>query len=151
MRKKCGVIFWRFMLFAFIGLLLEVTLGAVMGLFDGNYSLSGRTSLWMILDYGLLGVLLMPIKAGLLKYRFPLLARGVVYMLAIYVVEYVSGTVFTAAGLRIWSYEHLRYQLHGQIALAFAPLWYFLGISAELIYGKIDACARILANQMPAD
>lgn len=146
MRKRMGVIVWRFMLYAFMGLLLEVTMGAVLDLCRGQFNLRGSTSLWMILDYGLLGVLLMPIKAGLLKCRFPLLARGLVYMLGIYAVEYVSGTLFTAAGLHIWDYSDLSYNLQGQVALVYAPIWYLLGIAAELMFDRVDACAHVLAG-----
>ncbi len=56
--RAIAVAVWRFMLFACIGLLMEVTLGAVVGLVHGDYNLRGSTCLWMILDYGLLGVLL---------------------------------------------------------------------------------------------
>ncbi len=141
------VVFWRFMLFAFMGLLLEVTLVAMMGLRKGDYNLRGFTSLWMIIDYGLFGVILMPIREQLVRFRLPFLARGVVYMLLIYLVEYVSGALFTAAGLRVWDYHgSYQYQLHGHIALAYAPLWYGLGLFAEKIYPRMDACARILAH-----
>lgn len=142
--RAIAVAVWRFMLFACIGLLMEVTLGAAVGLVHGDYNLRGSTCLWMILDYGLLGVLLAPIRDRLIRLRVPLLARGVVYMLLIYMVEYISGVIFTAAGLHIWDYHCHTYQLHGHIALVYAPLWYVLGLFAECIYGKIHACAEIL-------
>ncbi len=141
------ICFWRFMLFACMGLLLEVTLCAVLGLFRGSFLLRGRTSLWMIFDYGLFAIILMPIKHRLVTWRLPFLARGVVYMLLIYLVEYVSGALFTAVGLRVWNYQgDYQYQLHGHIALAYAPLWYGLGLVAEKIYDRMDACARIFAQ-----
>jgi uncharacterized membrane protein len=144
-RRQVLIGCWRFMLYAFLGLLLEVTLGAVISLSEGKYTLRGNTSLWMLLDYGLFGVILMPIKQRLVLFRLPLLIRGIIYMLLIYAVEYLSGTLFTAFGLHIWSYHHHQYHLHGQIALNYAPLWYCLGLFAELIYGRIDACAQILS------
>lgn len=147
--KNYRIIFWRFMLYAFFGLLLEVTSGAIIGLFNGNFNLRGNTSLWMILDYGLLGVLLMPIKAKLVKYGLSFLFRGIVYMLCIYAVEYISGILFTAMGLKIWDYHNHQYNLHGQIALVYAPVWYFLGLGAELLYKRIDTCAKVLAGYDP--
>lgn len=108
----------------------------------------GVSSPWMIIDYGLLAILLMPIADFLKKHKLPLLARAVVYMLCIYTVEYISGRIFTAAGLRIWDYSKLPYNLHGQIALYYAPLWYLIGIGAELIYPKVDMCSLALAGKL---
>ena len=147
MKKTYKVVLWRFLLFAFVGLLFEVIFGAIGSLFQGSLNLRGSTSLWMIFDYGLFGIILMPIKKGLVKLKFPLLARALVYMLVIYAVEYISGAIFTSLGLEIWSYRGLKYNLHGHIALIYAPLWYGLGIFAELIYGKVDACAKVLADK----
>lgn len=137
---------WRFLLYGFLGLLLEVAMGAVVKIFSGDFNLRGSTSLWMIFDYGLFGLLLMPIKKLLERLKAPLPVRAVVYMLLIYFVEYVSGTLFTAMGLRIWDYSGHRYQLNGHISLVYAPLWYCLGMYAEVIYNKINACANALAN-----
>ncbi len=145
--RSFRVIFWRFMIYALLGLLLEVTMGAVVNFYHGNPNLRGCTSIWMILDYGLLGIVLMPIRSILLRIKFPLLARAIIYMLAIYLVEYVSGRIFTACGLKIWDYSHMKYQLHGQIALAYAPVWYCLGMTAELIYPKINAIAQLLSRK----
>jgi len=70
-----------------------------------------------------------------------------VYMLLIYLVEYVSGIIFTwGFGLRVWSYEGIPYNLHGQIMLYSAPVWFALGLCAEYVHGKVDAVAVLLSR-----
>lgn len=134
----------RFLLFAGIGLLLEVFFTASMQLSRGNWNMHGRTSPWMMLDYGLLGVALMPIARPLIRHGIPLPVRAAVYAVGIYTVEYVSGVLFTACGLRIWDYSHLPLSLHGQITLLYAPLWYGLGLVVEWLHARVDACAGML-------
>ena len=141
----------RFLLFALLGLLLEVFLGAGQHLYRGDWNLRGSTSPWMMLDYGLLGLVVMPLARLLSRGGFPLAARALVYMLGIFLVEYVSGTVFTWCGLQIWSYRDLPYNLHGQIALVFVVPWYLLGLSAEFLNRKLDACAVTLVRGFTAE
>lgn len=135
----------RFVLFALLGLLLEVFFTASGSLLRGNWNMRGHTSPWMMLDYGLLGVLVLPISGRLKAWHVPLVARAVVYMLLIFLVEYVSGMIFThLLGLRIWDYSQMRYNLHGQIVLSYAPFWFLLGLFAEHLHRKIDAFAVVL-------
>lgn len=141
----------RFFLFALLGLLMEVFFTATFAGIGGNINLRGHTSPWMMIDYGLLGVVLLPIKGALVSWGFPLAARAFVYMVGIFVVEYVSGLVFVAFGLKIWDYSHLPYNLHGQITLLYAPFWYALGLGVELLHRKIDAIAVLLLRGLEAD
>lgn len=141
----------RFLLFAWLGLLIEVHFTALGSLTGGDWNLRGHTSPWMMLDYGLLGILLMPIARPLIARGVPLVLRAMVYMLGIFAVEYVSGMIFTACGLRIWNYSHLPYNLHGQITLLYAPLWWGLGLAVEAIYRRIDAFAVVLLRGLSAE
>jgi len=135
----------RFLIFALGGMLGEVFYGALLHGWGGNWNLHGQSSPWMMLDYGLLGVILMPIATRLKGWGLPLAARAFVYMTLIYFVEYVSGIIFTwGLGLRVWSYEGIPYNLHGQIMLYSAPIWYVLGLCAEYLYHKVDAIAVML-------
>jgi uncharacterized membrane protein len=141
----------RFLLFAWLGLLLEVHFTALGSLAKGDWNLRGQTSPWMMLDYGLLGILLMPIAQPLIARGVPLVLRAAIYMLGIFVVEYVSGMIFTAFGLRIWNYSHLPYNLHGQITLLYAPLWWGLGLVVETLYRRIDAFAVVILRGVSAE
>ena len=43
----------RFFLFALLGLLMEVFFTAASELLDGDWNMHGKTSPWMMIDYGL--------------------------------------------------------------------------------------------------
>lgn len=142
----------RFLIFGFGGMLGEVLYGAALQLWRGNWNLHGSSSPWMMLDYGLLGLILMPVAMPLIKRGIPLPVRAFLYMLLIYLVEYVSGIIFTwGFGLRVWSYEGIPYNLHGQIMLYSAPIWYVLGLCAEYLYRKVDAVAVLLLHGISAE
>jgi len=141
----------RVILFALLGLLMEVFFTAAFQLKDGNWNMHGKTSPWMMLDYGLLGILLMPIARPLINRGVPLVLRAAVYMIGIFIVEYFSGLIFVAFGLVIWDYSHYPYNLHGQITLLYAPAWYFLGLWVETLYRNIDAMAATIQHQLKAE
>ncbi|MBN2377498.1 MAG: hypothetical protein JXD22_13940 [Sedimentisphaerales bacterium] len=143
--------FIRFMIFGLLGLLFEVTLGAILRLKGGNYNLRGSTSIWMILDYGLLGLVLMPIARPLIKRKIPLPFRAVVYMLGIYLVEFVSGWLFDICSIEIWDYSNYSWNLYGYITLWYLPLWYAIGLVAEYLYRKVDLCAVVLLSGRDAE
>ena len=106
----------------------------------------------MVFDYGLLGVALMPIARPLIKRGVPLPLRAFLYMLAIFFVEYTSGLLFhKVMPLHVWDYSHLPYNLHGQIALVFVIPWYVIGISAEYLHKRVDACAIVLTRGLSAE
>ena len=152
MSTQCKRVFVRFLLFALLGLLIEVFFGGISGLFKGSYRMVGKTSAWMMLDYGLLGVFCLPIQNSLKKRGMPLPVRAIGYMLLIFVVEYFSGLVFNKYfGLRIWDYEHLGYDLHGQITLLYTPFWYILGFALEPLHRLIDACAVVMVRGLSGD
>lgn len=144
--------FTRFMIFALGGLLGEVFFTAAGRAFHGDWNLHGHTSPWMMIDYGLFGVILMPVANLLIRKGVPLPVRAFFYMLVIYAVEYTSGIIFTwGLGLRIWDYSYLPYNLHGQITLYTAPVWYALGFLAEYLYRKVDAIAVLLLRGVTAE
>ncbi len=138
-------ILYRFVLFGLLGLVFEVFFGAVWHLKNGNWNMHGSSSPWMIFDYGLLGIVLMPIAKPLIQRNIPLPLRAVVYMLGIFLVEFISGWLFDLCGLQIWSYKSLPYNLCGYIALMYVPIWYGVGLAAEFLYRKIDRITLVLA------
>lgn len=141
----------RVVLFALLGLLVELFFTALGALLKGNINFSGHSSPWMMLDYGILGLLVGPMAGVMKRKRLPLLIRAAVYMLGIFLVEYVSGRIFVAFGIHIWDYSHLPLNLHGQITLTYAPYWYALGLGLELLNKWIDACAVTLAGGFTAE
>lgn len=145
-------ILWRFLLFALFGLLMEVFFGATGSLIKGNWhTLRGGSSPWMMIDYGLLGVVLMPLAQPMMRRGIPLIGRAVVYMAGIFLVELVSGYVFDVVGIEVWDYSHLPLNLGGYITLTYAPFWYVLGLFVEAIYRRLDAMATVVARGLCAD
>lgn len=144
-------VLWRFVIFGMMGLLCEVFQGSVWAARHGNWNLRGGTSPWMIFDYGLLGIALMPMARPLIRRRVPLPARALVYMVCIFAVEFVSGWLFDICGLEIWNYKNFKYNLRGYITPQFIPGWYFMGLVAEYLYRRVDAASLVLAARLKAD
>jgi uncharacterized membrane protein len=141
----------RFLIFGLMGLLMELLFGVAGDLIRQDWDLRGGSSLWMIIDYGLFGLILMPIARRLMAFGIPLPVRAVFYMLFIFFVEYTSGILFhKVMGIHVWNYDHLAYNLHGQIAPHFIPAWYALGLAGEWLYRRVDACALLLAKGLRA-
>ena len=141
----------RVLLFALLGLVFEVFFTDLGALLHGKIGRYGNTSLLMMLDYGLLGLAVGPIAEALKRRRVPLVLRAVVYMVGIFFIEYSSGRLFTACGWTIWDYSALKWNLHGQITLLYAPIWYGLGLGVEFLYGRVDACAAVLQRGLTAE
>jgi hypothetical protein len=141
----------RVLLFALFGLVFEVFFTDLGAILRGRIGRHGNTSLLMMLDYGLLGLAVGPLAEALKRRRVPLALRAVVYMLGIFCVEYVSGRLFTACGWNIWDYSKLKWNLHGQITLLYAPVWYCLGLWVEFLYQRVDACAAVLVRGFTAE
>lgn len=139
---------WRVLLFACLGLLLEVLFTAAWSGFEGDPTLRAHTSPWMMLDYGLLGLLIAPVSRRI--GRLPLALRAAVYMAGIFAVELASGWLFDLAGLRIWDYRSRPWNLGGYITLTYAPAWYALGLVLERLHAILDRAAASLAAARPA-
>ena len=145
MDRTSKLIFWRFVLWGLFGLLLEVIFTAIVGLVrEHHVDLVGRTSLWMMLVYGLIGLLYPPVQGLLVKLKFQRFLRAAVYMGLIFLIEYASGRVFASFGLRLWDYSDLPYNIEGHITFIYAPLWFTLGYSLEWLFPKFDRVAGCL-------
>jgi uncharacterized membrane protein len=141
----------RFLIFGMIGLLFEIFFTATLRGIRGDWNIHGMSSPWMIIDYGLLGLVLMPIAKPLIRRGVPLPVRAVIYMIGIFAVEFASGWVFEKCGLKIWDYSNLPWNLYGYITALYAPLWYVLGLAVEFLYRKVDAVAAVLARGFTAE
>lgn len=105
--------------------------------------LQGFSFLWMFPIYGLLAFCFLPLYHLIDHLSWVL--RGIVYMIGIYAIEYISGTVLTAlTGGHIWRYED-RFNYKGQITLLHAPVWFGVGLIVEKYYFWIERLSRFLA------
>ena len=111
-----------------------------------DWRLIGKTSLWMFPIYGM-GALLAPIGRGVdrwvdvrpsvvLSARERMIRHGMLYMVLIFVAEYVTGTWLRQRGFCPWDYTGRHSNIHGLIRLDFAPLWFGTGLLFEEITKK---------------
>lgn len=139
---KCGVAGWC----------LEVVFTSFHSLILRDFTMMAHTSLLMFPVYGM-GALLGPVgdlvdrwvdeplemflqyadrHAGLVK----LLRHGFLFMVLIFLMEYVSGSVFRVFGICPWDYTGCPTNIDGLIRLDFAPFWFMTGLLLEKITQK---------------
>jgi uncharacterized membrane protein len=105
--------------------------------------LAGQTYLWMFSIYGAGGF------AFELTHRlvggWPWPARGCLYMVGCFVIEYCSGwAIKRLTGSVPWDYSQARWRVHNLIRLDYAPLWFGFGLILELVQRLIDAAEPAL-------
>jgi uncharacterized membrane protein len=136
----------RFFLYGLLGWCVEVVWTAVSGRLRGgeqDWRLRGQTSLWMFPIYGLLAPLYEPAHDSLR--HWPWFMRGMIYLLGIWLVEYVSGWLLRRlTGKCPWDYSHLRGHLHGLIAWEYAPVWFLFGLALEPVHDFLVRITPVL-------
>ena len=96
-----------------------------------NFSATSTTSIWMFFIYGS-AALFVPMIELLLP--LPMFIRGLIYMLCIFAVEYIAGTVMKSAKICPWDYSASKYSVQGVIRLDYAPAWFAAGLIFEFVY-----------------
>lgn len=135
---------WLFIVFGILGIFGEVLFTGIMGLIKTRkWRLNGESFIWMFPIYGLIAFLFVPLYqqiAGLTWFF-----RGLVYLIAIWVAEYITGTFLTKlTGGHIWQYTG-KFQLHGQIHFLYAPVWFTIGLLVEKYYNDLEQLGLWLA------
>ena len=128
---------WLFIVFGILGVFGEVIFTALGNLLKTRkMRLNGESYIWMFPIYGLIAFLFPPFNQLIAGWSW--IARGCAYMVAIYVVEYMTGTFLTKLiGSHIWHYTG-KYNLHGQIQLVHAPVWFIVGLLVEKYYNDME-------------
>lgn len=136
---KCGVAGWC----------LEVIFTSIGSMAAHDWRLMGNTSLLMFPIYGL-GALLTPIGQAVDRWLAVspgevltgmdrALRHGMLYMVIIFMAEYLFGALLKAGGVCPWDYSGLHSNIDGLIRLDFAPLWFMTGLLFEQITKKKGA------------
>lgn len=124
-------------LLACVGVALEVAFTAVLDYPQArDPRLVGHTYLWMFPIYGLIYPALSWLwpRVG----AWPLAARGALYLLLLYVVEYASGWLLRATvGRCPWDYGSARWAVSGLIRLDYAPAWLAACLLFERVYRSL--------------
>lgn len=120
----------KFILCGTLGWCLEILFTAIESFRKRELKLKGNTSIWMFPIYGL-GVLILPLY-NLMRNKSPVF-RGVLYAIAIYIVEFLTGSFLKERSLCPWDYSHSKWNIKGIIRLDYAPVWFFTGLIFERI------------------
>lgn len=121
----------RFFIYGFIGWFFEIFWTALGSLWNRDYRLMGKTSVWMFFIYGSV-VFFEPVCAGM--EGLPIALRGLVYVLLIFVTEYAAGSALRKASVCPWDYSGARFAVNGLIRLDYAPVWFLVGLMYERVY-----------------
>lgn len=124
----------RFIFYGFLGWGLEIFWTGINSIKNGDRTLKGNSSLWMFPIYGM-GIFLEPIIN--IMSVFPIVLRGVVYMLCIFLAEYASGMILKKYSACPWDYSFSVYSVQGVIRLDYAPVWFAVGLIYEWIYKTV--------------
>lgn len=139
---RCGIAGWC----------LEVMFTSVDSIMAGDWRLIGRTSLIMFPIYGM-GAFLLPISRAMDRFLTGLpgfsdagrdrisrpakiIRHGLIYMVLIFIAEYVTGIWLTSLGICPWDYSQWPDNVGGVIRLKFAPLWFGTGLLFEYLGKK---------------
>lgn len=112
------------------GWCIEIMFTSLEGLKKKDYTLSGKTSIWMFPIYGM-AVLIRPIYRIIKK--LPTLLRGAIYSAGILACEYLSGSFLKKHRLCPWDYSSAKTNINGIVRLDYAPLWMMVGLLYERI------------------
>ncbi|MFZ7133321.1 MAG: putative ABC transporter permease [Eubacteriales bacterium] len=126
---------YRFFIYGLMGICMEIFWTGLESLLQQNYTLRGTTYIWMVMIYGL-GIFLEPIQDQLR--HFNLFIRGTIYMVLIFIGEYLSGSLLQhIIGSCPWNYTDAL-SVHGLITLSFVPVWFIVGLIFEKIHFILD-------------
>nr|NSL49926.1 hypothetical protein [Dendrosporobacter quercicolus DSM 1736]SDM92643.1 Putative ABC-transporter type IV [Dendrosporobacter quercicolus] len=128
----------RVIIYGLIGWCLEIVWTGLGSLLSGDIRLTAQTYLWMFPIYGLAAVLFEPLHDAIRLW--PLGARGGVWMLLCFTVEYLSGWMLRSAiGAAPWDYSAAVFHIHGLIRLDYAPAWFGAGLLFERLHDWLDS------------
>lgn len=117
---KCGILGWC----------IEIIWTAFHGIKSKNNKFIGYTSIIMFPIYGLASVI-KPISLKLKKMKMPIIIRGTVYSIGIFMVELITGSVLKKTNNCPWDYSDKKYNINGVIRIDYAPLWCIVGVIFE--------------------
>jgi len=104
---------------------------------DGR--LAGRTYLWMFPIYAF-GGLAFEVVFSLIG-GWPWVARGFLYMIGCFAIEYAAGWgIRRLTGSVPWDYSQARFGVHDLIRLDYAPAWFAFGLILEVVSRLASAC-----------
>ena len=122
----------KFIIFGALGWCMEVLWTGLVSLVKkDDIRLISTTSIWMFFIYGM-GSFIGLLFPFVLHLNF--FARGLIYMLCIFFVEYATGRIMQKLKICPWDYSDSKFHIHGVIRLDYAPLWFGAGLLFERVF-----------------
>ena len=127
----------HFVVYGLAGLLIEIFWTGMGALFSGDFTLTGKTYIWMFFIYGL-GVFLEPIHHKIRRESF--LIRGFVWAILILIIEFITGFLLDSLiGICPWDYsQSTTLTLYGYIRYDYLPAWFVAGLLFEKLHDYLD-------------
>jgi len=127
----------HFLIYGFIGLIMEVLWTGFWSLLSGNFALTGHTYIWMFFIYGL-AVFLEPIHDQIRGWNF--FSRGFTWAILIFSIEFVTGYgLQLIVGECPWDYsKSTNLTLLGLIRYDYFPAWFIVGLLFEKLHIFLD-------------
>lgn len=127
----------KFILYGFLGLLIEIFFTGINSFLNGDFTLSSHTYIWMFFIYGL-AVFLEYIHNFIRDKN--ILIRGGIWAVLIFSIEFFTGFLLKLIiGKCPWDYtDNSNFTLYGYIRFDYFPFWFLLGLIFEKIHDFID-------------
>jgi uncharacterized membrane protein len=126
----------RFLFYGMVGVSFEIIFTGVKRLAASGFrdwSLRGKSYIWMFPIYGLAAFLFEPVHDQL-RSNFWIL-RGLIYTAGLFVVEFVTGWLLRATTGRCpWDYTGKKYNFMGLIRWNYAPVWFAFCMGLEVVH-----------------
>ena len=113
----------QFVICGSIGWCLEILWTGLHSFFEGNLTMTGRTSLLMFPIYGC-AAMIGPMSKKLIS--IPLCIRGLFYTVGIFFTEFSTGLFLKHLHICPWDYSHTPFHYKGVIRLDYIPVWFFV-------------------------
>lgn len=134
MKRK--IYLYKYVVYGSLGICLEIFWTGFRSLINQDYTMEGRTYIWMFFIYGL-AIFLEPIHERIRGQN--LILRGFIYMILIYIVEFLTGLLLRAfIGQCPWNYTG-NGSIDGLITISFVPLWFGLGLLLEKVHDFLNS------------
>lgn len=117
-----------FLMCGTLGLCMEVLWTGCHSLKEKEFTLTGRSSIWMFPIYGMASVI-GPLSHKLC--RLPVLIRGSIYTAGIFLTEFTTGSILKKFHMCPWDYSRCPFQYKGLIRFDYAPVWFATGLFFE--------------------
>ena len=133
-------LFWYFMIYSFLGFLLEVAFARLVGAQKQDRKCFVLLPLCPVYGFGALAILLLvPCAHGFwLILLGGLTATGVEYLMGLF-YEKVAGVAF-------WDYSHMRVHIRGRVCPLFSLFW---GVLATLLVYRVHPVVLALTELIP--